>query len=727
MIRFIFSLFAFIASALLIKVSTFSLNAETLPKQTPMQENIHDSDPVPLDTIDSNGSTVDLQEFVVLGNKDKVRIDGNKIIFTPGDLKTKVTTALELMKLTPTLSEEKDVFYVLNKAALILINGKDPHMPHNQIIAKLRSMPPSNIKSIEVIPNAGSEYSASDNRSLINVNIVDEGNGILTSVSVTGYITENSYENSDDVIFNFTHDRLKIKAYGYFRSGTLSLKQSNAYSFNLKNNLENLYIENLQNSKYLNSLGVCNLFMSYDLSKNSIIGGGLALYSTKEKDTYSTTSTYRGKGSEEETTSSISIFDQPWSSPQIYYKLFYNLTTDAKGSNLEVSGLYRTEKIHSTTSYDFDNDRDEFRENSDKGGSADVKYTYIFNSNQSLKGGYSFNTTKHYDLSKSVIQDYCFDYDETINAAFLQLDSRWGKCFSSNLGVRLENDRITGGVSNTDNFYHRNETGFYPSLSVSYASTNGRHFIMLNLNNYIFRPQFIDLNPYILWTSENTCVVGNPNLRSAKFWDISCIYLFLQNYIFNVSYTHGKDYATRFSYGENGVSFTTHINAPVSHRWFISFEFNKDLLTCWRLKARPYWSYDFTPFIFNGVSLTEKSHKVGLDLKNHFSLPGKWSPNIDFDSQIGYWQQGFTWGNMPFFNTTLAFSKTILSDLNINLSVSWSPSSKWVQKTTWPDYIQELKNLNIPVTCYLTLSYKFGNNKINRYQNGGDDSYNSRF
>ena len=157
----------------------------------------------------------------------------------------------------------------------------------------------------------------------------------------------------------------------------------------LSNTDNNLSISNInkQTSQSQNTSG--EFFASYQINKKNRIGGGLSISADKhnENNVTETSSLIQSKIDDGENRSS---YVQPWSKPYLFYKLYYLLATDSKGSFLDISGIYRHGRNESNAKYNFSPDADEWRSNNTSGGSATISYTQIFNQKHTLKGGYNF-------------------------------------------------------------------------------------------------------------------------------------------------------------------------------------------------------------------------------------------------------------------------------------------------------------------------------------------------
>lgn len=679
------------------------------------------------DTICLTPKTTELSEIVVLGNKDLTRVEAGKLIFTPGSLKTQVSNGLDILKYVPLVSEDQgNSFKVLGKSCHILINGKEPQVSQDQVMIQLKSVPAEWIQSIEVMPNPGSLYQASGNIAVVNIKINDMRNGTWITTNIGANAGDHEYGNYDSGLIYYTHKKIKISAFGMFNFDHYYSKSNSTYNYMFNDPENNLSITNLntQISKLQDTKG--ELFVSYQINKKNRVGGGISIFADKQIINNSTSTSQSNQhpvASDEET----SYYIKPWTKPQLFSKIFYILATDQKGSYLDISGIYRHGKSESYTKYSFAQDMNELRNNTSSGGSATIAYNQVFNPTQTLKGGYNYQTTKNTDTSQSALYPYTFNYDETIHAGYIQLESLWNQIISSTIGVRLESDKISGIMSNGGDSYHHTDTGIFPSVNFNIMFPGGNHYIMFSAERSIFRPQFYDLNPYVLWTSDNTCKKGNPNLKAATSWNIDAMYLFFKDYIIGLNYSYNKDLNSLLNYGVNGVSFTTNVNRPIAHNLHIMFEYNKQICNIWRLRAKFDGRYYYSPFIYEDRNLTDKSLLGYMTLRNSLFFSQRFIPNINFVVQFGYRGQQNGIGRNWIANMKFNFSKEIFSNLDLDLSVSYDPLSNRPVVTYMENYKSEIKKIGIPISSLFNITYSFGRKQIDKYKSGGDDTYNSRF
>jgi iron complex outermembrane receptor protein len=115
-----------------------------------------------------------------------------------------------------------------------------------------------------------------------------------------------------------------------------------------------------------------------------------------------------------------------------------------------------------------------------------------------------------------------FIYKENVNAAYVNYSKPFNKKFSGQLGLRLEHTNSKGHSSGQvyrnnnwvgfDTTFDRNYVQLFPTAFIQYTM-NAKNTFRLNYGRRIGRPNYQDLNPFILFLDKYTFEQGNPNLQ----------------------------------------------------------------------------------------------------------------------------------------------------------------------------------------------------------------------
>ena len=131
-------------------------------------------------------SSTELAEVSVTAEKGTLQAKAGGFTYSPGEMSLKQSNALEALKIMPLLDYDlaNDSFSILSKGtSVIYINGKEPKEYPKQIMAMLRTIPPKNIKKVEIITNPGAIVSGSFTGGIINIEMIMPNEGYMGSVS----------------------------------------------------------------------------------------------------------------------------------------------------------------------------------------------------------------------------------------------------------------------------------------------------------------------------------------------------------------------------------------------------------------------------------------------------------------------------------------------------------------------------------------------------------------
>ena len=199
-------------------------------------------------------------------------------------------------------------------------------------------------------------------------------------------------------------------------------------------------------------------------------------------------------------------------------------------------------------------------------------YSHSFNDGSSLESGYEFDASH---LSDDFVRnDYngneyvknegssnLFEYDETVNALYMTYNRKWSNVISTTLGLRAENTNVKGNQVSSNERFDRNYWNLFPQLNLLLNLANGKHSIALDLSRSIVRPFYNDLNPFKIWTSENTYSMGNIYLKPMIYSDVNLSYRFLGDYMIGASYSYGSDAFSEYRFlAENNTTVSSVAN-----------------------------------------------------------------------------------------------------------------------------------------------------------------------
>ncbi|MBI5371814.1 MAG: TonB-dependent receptor [Sphingobacteriales bacterium] len=138
---------------------------------------------------------------------------------------------------------------------------------------------------------------------------------------------------------------------------------------------------------------------------------------------------------------------------------------------------------------------------------AGIKTSYVSTDNNALYDSLNYGI-KVRDIGRS----NHFLYKENINAAYINYSRSLSKKLSGQFGLRVENTIAKGDQVTTGDHFDRNYTQLFPTAFLQYTVSD-KHTLGLNYGRRLERPDYGDLNPFILFLDKYTFEQGNPNLR----------------------------------------------------------------------------------------------------------------------------------------------------------------------------------------------------------------------
>ena len=105
-----------------------------------------------------------------------------------------------------------------------------------------------------------------------------------------------------------------------------------------------------------------------------------------------------------------------------------------------------------------------------------------------------------------------FIYNENVNAGYVNYSRPFSKKWFGQFGLRLENTNAKGNQVTTGQRFDRHYTQLFPTAFLQFKPSDKNSFV-LNYGRRISRPDYEDLNPFILFLDKYTFEQGNPNLQ----------------------------------------------------------------------------------------------------------------------------------------------------------------------------------------------------------------------
>ena len=323
-----------------------------------------------------------------------------------------------------------------------------------------------------------------------------------------------------------------------------------------------------------------------------------------------------------------------------------------------------------------------------------------------------------------------FKYRESIQAVYFTIGKDFKK-WSFQLGARLEYTQTIGNQTTTNQRTILNYVQLNPQFLLMYKQTENSTW-RLNYDRDFYRPDYNELNPFLVYQSAFSRSTGNPSLKPGI------------NHSFDLSNTfkHVKT-SLYYAYGNNGANTvvlidsvtlmqnTTVANSEVSH--FLGLSLSYQIYDVKRWSLNTYLSANYGVVQSNNASVNmQKITNFGVSLYNtlaytmdrkktffaelSFSVTSPWIQHLEFRTMTPYY--------------SLEIKKTFL---NKRLSTSLSLNNLFIanrmkSRITINGVSTNTTDLWDSQSIYFQVSYSFGNRNMNVNQkSSGSTGESGRF
>lgn len=457
------------------------------------------------------------------------------------------SSALEVLEKSPGITIDKDGNISLKgkQGVQVFIDGRPSYLSGTDLANYLRSLNANQLDQIEIMTNPPAKYDAAGNSGIINIKTKKNKqmgyNGNLT----LGY-GQGKYPKFNES-FNFNYRQNKVNLFG-------------TLSHNYRKNFENLDIQRTfydpqtkevrsyfdQHAKMKNngSSYSAKIGMDYFATKNTTLGFVLSGFSNPgSMRNDNITNIYDDNMDLIRQTKSNTSIDESWKNYSTNLNFRHVLDTSGSEITADFDHIrYKSKRDQSLTSADYDRHGIPMvlpdtlladLPQSIKITSGRVDYLKPLKKGAKFEAGFktSFVETDSdaaYDSLQNgtLVQDKArsnhFIYEENINAAYVNYSKQFTKKLGAQLGLRLENTISKGFTEGfefdgnqfvaDDTSFRRSYTQLFPTAFFQYA-INDKNNIGLNYGRRIQRPNYQNLNPFIMFLDRYTYMQGNPNLK----------------------------------------------------------------------------------------------------------------------------------------------------------------------------------------------------------------------
>lgn len=475
------------------------------------------------------------------------------------------TSAMEVLEKSPGVSVDKDGNISLKgkQGVQVYIDGRPSYLSGTDLANYLRSLSSSQLDQIEIMTNPPAKYDAAGNSGIINIK-TKKTKQFGYSGSISSTYSQGRYAKFNES-FNFNYRKNKINFF-------------TTLGYNNRKNFQELNIQR----KFLESF-TKEIISHYDQVSKMRDNGesfnaklGLDFYATKKTTLGAVVTGFYNPGTFGNR-SDVLISDP---NRVLLSRTLASANNERKWKNF--SGNLNFRHVFDSTGRELTADLDYITYNStnkqdmvnayfNAGGIPTIKadtllgnlpqdiniYSAKMDYLHPLKNGAKFEAgvkTSFVRTDNNAVYDSInygvrvrdigrsnhFIYEENVNAAYVNFSRPISKKVFGQLGLRVENTNTKGKQITTNQQFERNYTQLFPTAFVQYK-INDKHTLGLNYGRRIERPDYEDLNPFILFLDRYTFQQGNPNLKPQFAHNVELTHTFKGFLNTTLNYTNTTD------------------------------------------------------------------------------------------------------------------------------------------------------------------------------------------
>lgn len=711
-------------------------------------------------------ATKTINEIILTKNKFQRKND--RFVYDIGaSPSAKGSTAFSLLKETPLISsmDDKTLRIAGKSNAVIYINGKKSQMDSDALATFLKSMPSESIQKIEIITMPGSEFQVESSDGVINIILkkVTE-NGLNGSIRMNN---NQGYYNNQGMGASINYRKNKLGINSNFNSGENTKRQY--YILENGNNIASNQSEGTVSIPNKDYGGYVNI--DYTLNNKSSLALSYNIWYNKSANSmtnlFNTVNTRNGNTWKTDYNRSIN-----YENTQSYnnsVNLNYELKTDSLGSKLNINAAYlnfrkEQQSINTTLAADSNGNTGESISRITQetpqiinSFSTTIDYIKKFKNDiiLSLGGNYSYTKTDNdtetslyqFATNSTIRNPNHFFYLENIYGGYLTLEKKVSDKLSAKAGIRYELTQNKGNSNNAQNEnlsnLKRSYSNILPYLNLNY-SINKDNNLSYSFSGRMKRPSFWEVNPVRTYLTETNYVQNNPFMKASAVYSQELNYMFKNSYFFIISHKYYKDVILQIplqgqiNMNGNPVNVLRYIRTNFGDRQELNFTigFQKSFF-------KQYWNTNVSLGIQHNINngtidtdpLTGEKFPAYINTKKSNGITVAVNNNIRLDhaktwfASINYWYVGnyqIELGQLKPLGSLEIGLKKIWKDWTFTGSVDDVLNTNRViindpQQNGNYNYVNIY---NYPRQLNISISYNFGNKKIEKvrnFNNASDD------
>lgn len=601
-----------------------------------------------------------LQDVTVTSKKPFVQFDPDKtVINVEAGITNAGSTVMDVLEKSPGITIGRDGTIIMKgkPQVMVLIDGKQTQLSGPELQAYLSGLSASQIDVIELIDNPGAKYDAAGNAGIINIKtkkIRQRGfNGSMSLSLGQGFYTK----SNNSLNLNYRNGKINVylnygQRFGYEKMNMYALRKY----FDVNGN-DSLLLRQPNFTK--TNITAHNIKTGIDLFASNKTTFGLAFtgtYMTRDVESFSTIDWMSPSYVIDSTINTWGTRDIDFTRSGVNFNVKHSFRSgeeiagDIDYIKFKITGgqFFQTQlnspgSLIQATRGDIPSDLEIF--------TAKVDYSKRFknylwetgvktastNTDNLARYFYSDGNNWYDDLSRS----NHFLYDENIHSIYSSIDAEKGK-WHWQTGLRYEYTSYKANqLGNTvvkDSAFQKNYGSFFPTAFVSYSLDSNNNFTF-RVGRRIDRPQFQNLNPFLITVNKYTFFGGNPFIKPQYTWNFELIHTYKQILSTGISYSYLKDYFSQIFIIDSNSS-NVNKNIIIYTRGNVGSFHNLGATVTLQLPVTKWWNLTsvvvYNHKVINGVvwePIKAVVDQLNISLNNQFQLKKGWAAELS-----GYYQ-----------------------------------------------------------------------------------------
>jgi iron complex outermembrane recepter protein len=675
------------------------------------------------------GVTVEAKKPFIQRLTDRIVVNVENSIISSG------SSALDVLERSPgvRIGQDDAISLAGKQGVIIMINGKNVPMSGEELGNYLRSLPSSAIERIDIITNPSARYDAAGNAGIIDIRMKKDQKLGVNGTVTAGYGQGIFPKANTGATFNYRSKKLNVFGNLNYNYGKYLNNITTQRYFYANNTYTGSYDQDNKINRIFNS-SLARIGADYFAGKKTVIGilvtGNqffVHRYGSNQSQVLDPTnqkiSSFRtGADGNEDYQNYVVNFN---------FKHSFDSTGKELTADFDVAGYYRDWASLFSTGYYDKNDqptRPLYLARSDQEGftginTLKIDYVHPVNKTMKLETGIktsfvaSDNDVLFYDQSSGIDEvdsskSNSFNYDENINAAYVNLSKEWKK-WSVQFGLRAEQTNIKTYQVFDKVAFDTTYLRLFPSLFINYKLKED-NTIGISVSRRIDRPGYNSLNPFKIFVDPSFYASGDPLIKPAFTWSTQLSYTRKQwNVSLDYSYTTNPlTYVLIPSETEDRVTIQTPINFYSAE--YLSLNLNAPIrITKW-------WSMINNGNIYLAFNrgyiaktvVNSKTINGQFSTDHSITIAKNWTGEVDFTfdsgNNTGVMRDKFYWILGAGVQRSLMSRKaTVRVNVTDILWKQW-PRFRSIY-TNYHEYLYAIRDTRV---ANLTFTYRFGKNTV---------------